>query len=212
MQKYELNEVETDMVAEYMAGVILANNGRYIGNLLPQDEVMKETDSVKVVNKTEETKTEEKTNTIKSLTSSKKEDNSTLNEVLNLKKLNISYKGYSIHKEYPEDKSNEYFSLPAREGYQLLVAKFDVVNNTTKNQKLNLKSNDILYQLDVNVGTVYKPLFTLLENDLRYIDINVKAEEIKEAILVFEIKKEKEIKDINLLISRGTKSEIIELK
>lgn len=71
---------------------------------------------------------------------------------------------------------------------------------------------DLSYQLDVNVGTIYKPLLTLLKNDLQYFDITLKPGQSEKALLVFEISKDRDAANINLLISRENRSKIIEIK
>jgi hypothetical protein len=93
-----------------------------------------------------------------------------------------------------------------------LVASFTATNKKKSKNTLNLSKEEVLYQLDINVGTVYKPQFTLLENDLQYIDLAFKGGESKTVLLVFEISKEADISNINLIISKEDRSEIIEIK
>jgi hypothetical protein len=62
------------------------------------------------------------------------------------------------------------------------------------------------------VGTVYKPLLTLLENDLQYIDITIEAGKTETVLLVFEVSKDVEISEINLIALKDERTEIIEIK
>jgi len=93
-----------------------------------------------------------------------------------------------------------------------LVASFLAKNISDKEKTLNLSNSKVLYQLDINVGTVYKPLLTLLENDLQYIDITIGAGKNKTVLLVFEVSKDIDISNINLIASKDDRTEIIEFK
>ena len=85
---------------------------------------------------------------------------------------------------YPEDNTNLVFSIDPRVGYQLLVINFTVENITDLDQNIDLDMAEIQYQLDTNIGTVYKPSFALLENNLQYIKMNIRAGEKIPAVLI----------------------------
>ena len=59
---------------------------------------------------------------------------------------------------------------------------------------------------------MYKPLFALLENNLQYINLKVNAGEKVPAVLIFEVTRDIDMSDINLIVSRGSRTEIIEIK
>lgn len=208
VQEYQLSENETNIAAEYMAGILLAQDSNYNEGLLPSE--LKEDQEQEV-----HTEKQEKPNSNpgKANESEKNEDATyTLSEVIDEKSLIIKYLGYEFHDSYPEEETSAYFSLTPREGNQLLVASFSVENTSNKSVKLDLKKEKILYQLDIKTDLIYKPSLTLLENDLRYIDISIKKGKKETVLLVFEIPKEKDYDEVNLSISRNSKSILINLK
>jgi len=108
--------------------------------------------------------------------------------------------------------SDEYFSLDASKGKQLMVIKFNVKNTSKNATKLQLTDAEIQYQLDIDMGTIVKPQLTFILNDLRYIDLEIGGKETKEAIVIFEVPKKQEMKTANLIISKDEKTAIIKLK
>jgi hypothetical protein len=124
----------------------------------------------------------------------------------------LQYEGYNITDNYPKDSSDTYFTVTPGEGDQLAIVTFILKNKTEKKKTLNLTKADIKFLLDVNKKALYEPSLSLIENDLQYIDIALKGNEKKQVLLVFEIKKEKEISDINLTVSQGNKSMTIVMK
>ena len=215
IQKYEYSEEQTDATAEYIAGLMLKNDKEYKASLLPMEGliVKNETPAPEVITPTPVGSTNtgsgqsnnQPTPTVTPL-------DYTLTEVIGEKGFEFEYKDYIITESYPEDASNAYFSITPRDGYQLIVLNFNLKNTLNKDNRLNLTKAEIEYQLDVNLGTIYVPPFALLENNLKLIDITLKAQEEKSMVLIFEIKKDTTLNDINLMVSRDNRSEIIEIK
>jgi hypothetical protein len=135
-----------------------------------------------------------------------------LSEVLGDSSFDIQYTSYLLADTYPEDESNLVFSLDPRAGYRLLVVNFTIENITDSDKVIDLSKASIKYQLDINVGTIYKPQLALLENDLQYIKLNVRSGANIPAVLIFEVSKNIDMSDINLIVSRDAKTEIIEIK
>lgn len=220
VQEYQLSEDETSIAAEYMASVLLAQDETYKSSLLDLEQLEVHKNDAATNEKEEIQESTKEVSKEKDIVSRQDDEDEielmnnqpSLSEVMGIEDFVIRYMDAEIHDVYPEDEANTYFSLTAREGYQLLVASFSVENKTKKDKSLNLKKAGINYQLDINVGTIYKPSLTLLENDLRYIDMTIGARKKETVLLVFEISKESTMKDVNLIISRGAKSEIIEIK
>lgn len=220
IHKYQLSETDTEVAAEYMAGLLLNQDENYKPDLLNQEELQSEEQS--------EDDTDEATDVEPTIApdrgdsasqtdnnngaTGEAEDNFTIAEVIGTKDFDIQYDGYKLCDVYPEDESNAYFSLTPLKGNQLLVASFTVKNITGEKKRLDLRKSDVAYQLDINVGTIYKPLLTLLENNLKYIDITIGAGKKESVLLIFEVSKDIDINNINLIISNGAKTEIIEIK
>lgn len=221
IHEYQLSESDTDIAAEYMAGLLLKQDENYKPDLLDREDIKTEGQ--------EEKSAEEEINDIEPTASLKDgddtsqtgeknsstvgaEDNYSIAEVIGTKDFDIQYTGYELCDVYPEDESNAYFSLTPIKGNQLLVVSFSVKNRTNEKKRLDLRKSEVAYQLDINVGSIYKPLLTLLENNLKYIDITIEAKKKESVLLIFEVSKEIDINNINLIISNGAKTEIIDIK
>lgn len=217
IKEFNVSEEKSDEAAEYMAGLLLKYDKDYEAGLTPQDQLIPETETAPVeggnsavtptpaaVEGSADSETGKVTQT--------PAKNYTLTEVIGDKNFDIRYTGYQICETYPKDSTNAYFSLTPRDGNQLLVVSFTAQNIKAGKKSLNLINSEVKYQLDINVGTIYKPLFTLLENDLQYTDVTIGAGDTEALLLIFEVSKDVDIANINLMVSKGDKSEIIEVK
>ncbi len=219
MKEYPLNESQTDIVAEYMANHLLENDKSFTPSLISYQEV----------SEIEKASSEDDTPAEPTDISKENEDNIddtvnasptdtpidmqyTLSEVIGETGFDIQYTGYQLADTYPEDESNLVFSLDPRAGYQLLVVDFTIENITDTDNTIDLSKAAIQYQLDINVGTKYLPQFALLENNLQYIKLNVSSGSKIPAVLIFEVAEDIDMSDINLIVSRDTRTEIIEIK
>ena len=217
IKEYQYPEEQSDAVAEYMAGKLLDYDESYKLMLTPYEELsaveaekdITGSETEDVIEKPDGISAESKT---EQPVSDETGEQYTISEVLGSKDFEIDYTGYRLVGVYPDEEDSPYFSLGAREGYQLLVATFSIKNTSSKERDFNLTNEEIDYQLDINKSTIYKPEFTLLENDLRYIDMTMEGKQTKEALLVFEIPKEAEFSYIHLKILNENKSNILKIK
>jgi hypothetical protein len=121
------------------------------------------------------------------------------------KNFDVSYSGYKLTDLYPEDYDNTYISVEADKGYQLLIIKFNIKNNTKNEKSINLSETVLNYQLEIAGEKIDKPWFTVLENDMQYIDMKIDGGASIEAVLVYQISKEADTTNMNLMISRDNK-------
>jgi len=223
IKKNEISETDSAAVAEYIAGVMLKNDKNYEEDLiLPgedvQDQASEEAGSITSppqelsITPTPTPLVDQNSNGGVAADNTELVSNASLSEVIGANDFDIAYLDYQLCETYPEDETNSYFSLTPRNGAELLVASFSVKNTTQVEKRLNLSSTKIVYQLDINTGTFSKPLLTLLENDLQYIDVTVKPGKTKNVHLIFEVSKEAKIQNMNLIISRDDKTEIVKIK
>lgn len=218
MKEYPLNEAQTDIVAEYMANRLLENDKKYSSSLMGYQEIAEiendTSDDELQPEPTEIPRIDENTDNSDdtSTTDTSIDIQYTLSEVIGDSSFDIQYTGYQFADTYPEDESNLVFSVDPRKGYQLLVADFTIENITDTSKTIDLSKAPIQYQLDINVGTVYKPQLALLENNLQYIKLNVNAGSKIPAVLIFEVTRDIDMSDINLIVSRDARTEIIEIK
>ncbi len=212
IKEYNYTEEQSDSAAEYMAGKLLEQDDYYQDALLPIEEVSVEpvvTDTP-TIDSTQSTDVVPSPTGTAEITGTKKEY--TLSEVIGTDNFDLQYEGYDITDSYPKESTDSYFTVTPRQGNQLAIVTFILKNKTEKKKTLNLTKADIRFQLAINAEKVYEPSLSLIENDLQYIDITLKGKEKKQVLLVFEIKKEKEISDINLTVSQGDKSMKIIMK
>ncbi|NLO09575.1 MAG: DUF4352 domain-containing protein [Clostridiales bacterium] len=219
MKEYPLNEAQTDIVAEYMASRLLENDKKFtpslisyqeaseIDDIIHNDETMPDPTEIPV--ETEDNKADSSEVYPSDSTS---DIQYTLSEVIGESNFDIQYTGYQLTGTYPEDESNLVFSLDPRAGYQLLVVDFTIENISDSDKTIDLSKASIQYQLDINVGTIYKPQLALLENNLQYIKLNVRSGDKIPAVLIFEVTKDIDMSDINLIVSRDARTEIVEIK
>ncbi len=211
INEYTYTDEQTDSAAEYLAGKLLEQDDYYHQALLPMEEINVEpTVSVPTPVPPVQSVEPAASTTTDAVASEPAKYN--LSEVIGAKNFELMYEGYEITNSYPKDSTASYFTVTPRQGNKLAVITFILKNKANKKKTLNLTKADIKFQLDINAGTVYEPSLSLIENDLQYIDISLKGNEEKQVLLIFEIRNEKEISNINLMVSQGDKSANVVLK
>lgn len=202
-----LTEGELNQVAEYTAKLLLKHTRGYEPSLLEQIEVK---DDPNLVKEEFEVLGEEKAETGEemqeepeklseeksSMTGGKREAKS-LSELYGVEGVEVIYGGSGEYKKFPENEG--YFSLVAPDGMKLFVTKF-IVNNKSKVRKHFVHREDIKYQLLYNGTKAYKPSVTLLENDMKFLDIEIDKGNTIKGVVVFNIPKEIDIKNTKLKI------------
>lgn len=209
IQEYSVKAGSEDSIAEYMANTLLASDYKYKQDQLqlPDDTEWIVADGAENSNDEDDSKT---VDTDKQAASS--QGASSLTQVIGVNGFSVQYKSYKLVDLYPENADEADFSLTPRNGQQLLVATFTIKNTTKDLETINLIKSGIVYKLDVNSGTIYKPLLTLLKNDLQYIDTEVGPGKSKSVLLIFEVSKDTNIKNISLKATNDDKSSNIKLK
>lgn len=216
VQKYDYSEQQLDSASEYIAAVILRNDRNYTSKLGSFNKIIemrgkKAAAAAPTQTGIDKVDADTEIKTASFDVADPKRDY-TLTEVLGEDGFELEYTSYVIADSYPEDSAEAYFMITPRPEHQLVVASFMLKNTLNKNNNLNLTKANILYQLDVNEGTIYTPTFALVENNLKLIDVALKAKEEKPAVLIFEVKKDIDMKDINLMVTRDDRSETIKVK
>jgi len=215
IQKYTANEQESDAAAEYFADIILENDKNYDQELIAESDLTTST-SIESAEGTGDTATSEttqsdtNTNTAQEPTPIQKEYS--MEDIIGKSDFVIDYSGFEVADAYPKDSASKYFTLTPNKGNQFLVVTFSITNDSNKKQTLDLSKSDIQYLLSIGGDNKYEPLFTVLENDMRYLNITLAKGKTKEIILVFEIAKDINTSDMSLSISKGEKSKTIEIK
>ena len=205
-----LTDNESDLVAEYIAGLMFKYDKNYEETLILPEEETEE-----VVVSVSPTPTPVSTNDSNKGAASQNENkdgnvqaNADFTEVIGVKDLEIEYGGYEVK----DSLSDNYFNIESGEGKDLVIVKFKLKNTSDQDIKLNLTKSNILYQLDINTGNIQKPLLTFLDNDLRMIDTIIKAKSTFDTVLVFNVSEKVNLDVVNVIISHSHKTAIIKLK
>ena len=218
IQEYEVTEEQSNAIAEYMASMILKYDMSYHEALLPMEDILGETSSGidTSVDRSEDNygnnaSISDNSNTVEVVTTDGTVS-SYLSEIIGEPGSEVKYSDYKVVDSYPEDPVNEGFYLEYNKGYQYLVASFTVKNTTKSKQEINLIKSGIKYELNMNGTKTYEPALTLLENDLRYLDLEIGAGKSEKVLLVFKIVSDTEDDDIVLKATKNNKTITIVLR
>jgi len=223
MKKYPLSEANTNIVAEYMAGMLLKYDKNYSSSLInyrETDEISdtgyKEDREVETVKESEDNENDivnnEENNNESNNEGNTQDTDYALSEIIGKQDFDIQYTGYRTADALSDNETNSVFSVEAKEGYTFFVAEFSVENKTDRDKVFDLSKSTLKYRLDINNETTYKPQSVLLENNLLFININVKAGEKISAILVFEITETMDTANIDLNIFNDEMTKTISIK
>jgi uncharacterized protein YceK len=214
-----LTEDESNMLTEYMAGVVLKHADDYEDGLLTVEEIealeaKAEERNKRIEANSNDTKTQVTSNTSsnsKKKTSSKAKFVS-LTKAVGNSNFKIQYKQYKSYDKYVSEDTTSNVTLEAGKNKKLLVFYFDVKNLSNETLKLDLVEEGIGYQLVLDNGSKVKPLLTLLMNDIQYLNLDIAANMTKEAVIVFEVDKNVELSNSTLTVTRKDMTSNIDLK
>lgn len=220
-QLTNLNDKESDELAEYMAGTVLRYTKNYDEALVypakSEDTTHTNGNTGIIENNpvSEEDSTSTSTNNQTPTTapnSDKKNNSISIEELFNSvgdNKYSVSYAGYENHTSYPND--NEYFTIEPMKGNKLMVFSFDMKNKEKDPININLVNEKIYYTLKNTAGKTYKPAISLLSNDIQYLKDSIKGNKTLKAVLVFEVSKNIKADDLSLVIKYSGKSSVISI-
>lgn len=105
--------------------------------------------------------------------------------------------------------SGEFVKFPNNEGYFTLVPSSDMklfvttilIKNISNQKKRFVHDKNISYRMVFKSGTSYKPSVTFLENDLKFLDVEIGAGKTKSGVVVFNVPKKENIKEVKLVVS-----------
>lgn len=215
-----LSDEESDMIAEFSAGVLLRYSEDYPYRLITdkqhsvEAEVTATPTPVETPVPTEaptEVPTVASNGAIDSSdeTTEKKEASVSVNEIYQIEGLEFSYKSYQFCKSYGKGAG----LIMAEDGQRLLVVSFGVRNTTGQTKKVNLMNRKIEYTLNLN-GSEYLPGISMLKNGgLNYLKTIIQKGKTEEAVLIYSVSEEQtKVSSITLEIKAGEKVSDIQLK
>lgn len=217
-----VTEEEQDMIAEYIAHLILKYDRGYEATLLESIAAPEESPDVEenfsVLGEEEQKPDEEQTDSKESGKPGENsgmeaaESNADLNSVFGLADVQVAFTGYKECAMYPEEESDSYFSLVAPDGKKFAVMQFEITNQSAGEKKFSQLETELKYRLDFDAKNYVKPSMTLLVNDLQYIDVVLEPQGTQEAVLVFAVEQNADLSGANLLVYSKTKTAIEKLK
>lgn len=229
----ELTAEQSDIIAEYAAGLLLKYSSNYNYKIASEEEVAaamaakQEVSESETQQKTEievEQQTEDETNQgAPSSETQPAESESGTEQVqfvadldfaaeLGIDDLIIRYQSFEICSSYPQNNSG--FRVDAAQGKKLLVMHFDLEGLPEEDVDCNLFDHGIKMRVNINDTASAVVMSTLLPNDLAsYIDV-VRAGEIVDVVAVAEIDDmtEEEIQTLILRASSNGQTCTVKLK
>ena len=191
-----LTDEQSALIAEYAADALLKYDLGYENRIaegekeadkLAGEEDEPLTEAVTEEEKTEEAdKSEEKEEASDTETAVGTEND--IAKIAGIAGVSITYKDYLVTDHYPEGTEGEEFvSLVADAGYNLLIVRFKVTNTTEETADISLLEKELGYQLVCNGKNAAVPMLTILMEDLENLEMSVNPDEEQEAVLVFQI-------------------------
>ena len=142
------------------------------------------------------------------------QNNIKLEEAMGLsEQMVLSYTGYEILARYPDEASDEYFTIDADEGNQLLVLHFTLQNQGEGTETANTINRNLLTNVSVN-GISTHSLSTLLENDLTLFREDLNPAESREVVILAEYETEslRDVVSVEINVKNGDKNATIRLE
>lgn len=217
-QLVTLDENQSDMIAEYMAGTVLRHSTNYEEALIYPVETAEDT---KKEAQTVTTKEQEQTvNNLINTGLKVNQSNETVKQDSNVSidrlfkdisggEYTVAYKGYAFYDSYPE--TNGYFTMEPAKGKKILEITFKLTNLSGKNLAINLIKKNVSYELTDSQGNVYASMLTLLENDFQFLNLSIPKGKSKEAVLLFEVSKDISKNGLKFNASYNGEAAVIEL-
>lgn len=224
----ELTAEQSDIIAEYAAGLLLKYSSNYNYKIASEEEVAA---AMAAREEVSEPEPEQETETDHAQTLEEAEQGPSSSETqpteteqvqfvsdldfaaeLGIDDLIIRYQSFEICDSYPHNNSG--FSVDAAQGKKLLVMHFDMEGLPEEDVDCNLFDYDIKMRVNINDTVSAAVLSTMIPNDFAsYMDV-VKAGEIVDVVSVAEIDDmtEEEIQTLILLAASNGRACTVKLK
>lgn len=230
----DMTDAQAELVTEYATQILLKHGSASNQNLL-NDEKMKEEEAKEAEirernKKMQEAKEaflqsdgeEQKENQNAESTDATAEANTEKEEeeyienataIMKVENFDLNYSDYNLCASYPEEKrEDDFLSVDAKEGKQLLVLNFKVTNQLAEEQNLDLFSKAARFFLSVNGGAVIESSPTILMDDLSMFREDVAASESRELVLLFEVDAATQVETMELTIKCGDQKGTMKLQ
>lgn len=200
--KIPLDDANTEVVAEYAAGLLLRYSHDTPAKLVYKETTPEPTPTSTVSAKPSPVTTSKPNNESPTTTpkpTAKPTDNGgsgvknqltanktpvSLNDIFGVKGVSVSLKSAKEFVSYPEDAGA--YSLTAKNGHKLFLVTLSAKNNSTETVKFNLEKKNITYYLHLD-GIWYASLITILENDAKFLNQTLASGKSTDFVVAFEV-------------------------
>lgn len=225
----ELTAEQSEMVAEYAAGIILKYSPKYDYKIVSEEEVaaakaaMQETDKAEAGGETETEQMQTETADNPAANGSQEESPAEAEVVssadidlaaeLGIDDVIIRYQSFELCDSYPQN--NTGFCVDAAQGKKLLVIHFDIEGSPEENVNCSFFEYGLGIRMRINDAGSVSALNTMIPNDLvSFMDV-VPAGETVDTVVVAEIEEttEQEIQTLTLqMVSSNGQNCTVKLK
>lgn len=219
MDMSDLTEEQSDLVAEYSAGVLLRYSDRYERRLITKEQLEKQGEEIEEVSSTSTEEATPTSATDVSTDGTTTDGNSepevteipgvSVNDFYHLDGVTVAYDSYQFVDKYGTDSQ-----IRADKGETLLVVSFSLKNTSGKTKNVSLLDRtDISYTLDVD-GSQYEPGLNILENGgMNFLSTKLKSGKKEKAVLIYRMDQaQKNAASITLTIADGNQQSKVTLR
>lgn len=221
----ELTEEENEVITEYAVSLLLKYDKHYNDHLVDltlyeeeQDSLQEEMPEEDVVPEEEplpEDNKEPETNDTEVVDATEETLISSIEEFYGIPGFTFQYTGYDVVMEYPEITENTaeaFFAMEASPGTQLLILKFQAINQSGVESELNMLNYNTKMKVSVNGEASKFALSTMLLNDLQTYRGIIGAYEATELVAVVEIPTGTPVNNISLILRNDSDSATLSLQ
>lgn len=217
--KLEYTEQQEDVIADYMANLLLRHDVNYQYEYISEEETTTEevTDEQEETTDlyAEEINGSQDVNSTPEMGGDNKVSTDDLASALEMPEgISVKYDGYEVTDIFSDDEDS-LFVMKAVEGYRLLVVKFKVTNTTGEDISVNMMEKISKYKGIVNDNKKYNSQLTLFLNALNTFEGTISAGSTKTMFLLYQTQLDSAEQLSSLSVELTDKSDnktIIELK
>lgn len=215
----DLSQEETDLIAEYAAGILLKYDTGQTNRLVDTSGYDEEIEEEELDSETEETEKEPETEEATTVVDVSQDEEtepvaSSVEEYYGVPNVMITYTGYEVADSYPPSsgEDNLVFSMDASAGTQLLVLKFNAQNLSGEDQSLNMLGYGARFRVSVNGESSKGALATMLVNDMQTYNDVIPASSAVELVSIVEIPQGTNVGSIDFILRGGEQDAVLNLQ
>lgn len=218
----ELTQEENDIITEYAVGLLLKYDKYHSSHLVDLTAYEEEQDSAKAEEleeennvEPEEIQDEPSVDNTEIIDVSEVYSASSIEEFYGIEGFSFQYTGYELKNEYPDatqDSADAFFAMQATPGTQLLVLKFQAVNNSGMERELNMLNYGMKSRVSVNDEASKSVLSTMLLNDIQTYKGTLEANASTELVAIVEVSEGINVGNISIQLRSDDNSTLISLQ